>query len=252
LDVANPPAVRSPPGYRGTDGPAARRSRRRAPHGVGGSPSVFLTHGRSLSGWLLPPRPCVPGEARPLDVVREVFPSGQAQRRLTATYPLPDFRSPSGTGRRPCRRPRPATPLVGFVPLRRISSRGVRSTRVFQARHLPAPGFLTLLPVCSSPSRVGLSHPTNAHGVCSSGRSPLDEVAGSSPTPSPPIVTQGLPKEVPSRFQGLAPADSPFAPGGRPDPKAADALLSFHPLQGLTFLAVGRLPNPIPSCAWGP
>lgn len=54
---------------------------------------------------------------------------------------------------------------MGLFPLRRISSRGVRSTRACLTRHLPTSGFLTLLPVCSSSGRVGLFHPTNAHGV---------------------------------------------------------------------------------------
>jgi len=43
---------------------------------------------------------------------------------------------------------------------------GVRLTREFpNSRHLPASGFLTLLPVCSPRSRPGLFHPGNAHRV---------------------------------------------------------------------------------------
>jgi hypothetical protein len=46
-----------------------------------------------------------------------------------------------------------------------MSSRGVRSSRAYRARHLPASGFPTLLRIYSSPGLQGLFHPCNAHGV---------------------------------------------------------------------------------------
>jgi hypothetical protein len=103
-------------------------------------------------------------------------PKGSGPRGLPTGTAAQERRSPSasrsqasaplqGQTIRPCQWPKPKAPLVGFGPLRRISSREVRSTRGSHTRHLPTTGFLTLLPDYSLPGRVGLFHPTNAHGV---------------------------------------------------------------------------------------
>jgi hypothetical protein len=156
-----------------------------------------------------------------------------------------------GRAQRPSRSPQRSAPLLGFGPLRRISSRGVRSTRAFHTRHLPASGFLTLLPVCSSSGRVGLFHPTNAHGVSlfrafpsrRGGRLVTDRV--------PSCRCRWAPKRPPVGSRGFLPVESPFTPAGGLDPKAAGTLLSFHPLQGSTRPAMGTASRPLPSCASG-
>jgi hypothetical protein len=133
----------------------------------------------------------------------EVFaPRPPAGSKKPPDETLPGFRSTSGTdptalpwtshspsggcrifsrhrpvSQRPVTRRWPATrslaPLLEFLPLRRMSSRGVRSTRACLTRHLPAPGFLTLLPACSSSSPAGLFRPANALGVVPSKAFPL-------------------------------------------------------------------------------
>ena len=173
-----------------------------------------------------------------------------------ASYPTPHIRSQTsaplqGRTRRPCQTPRRSAPLLGFGPLRRISSRGVRSTRAFHTRHLPASGFFTLLPACSSSGRVGLFHPTNAHGVPPfrvfpsrrGGRLVTDRI--------PSCHCRWAPRRPPVGSRGFLPDESPFTPSGGLDPQAAGTLLSFRPLQGTTYPAMGTASRPLPSCASG-
>jgi hypothetical protein len=59
-----------------------------------------------------------------------------------------------------------------------------RFTRVYLARHLPASGFLTLLPVCFLQNLPALFHAGSAHGVFLQGLSPsqsLRPLSGSVP-----------------------------------------------------------------------
>jgi hypothetical protein len=156
-----------------------------------------------------------------------------------------------GRARRPCRPPQRSAPLVGFGPLRRISSRGVRSTRAFHTRHLPATGFLTLLPACSSSGRVGLFHPTNAHGVSLFRAFPSRRGDRLVTDRVPSCRCRWAPKRPSVGSRGLLPDESPFTPPGGLDPRAAATLLSFHPLQGSTFPAMGTASRPLPSCALG-
>jgi len=131
---------------------------------------------------------------------RDRQPKSQTRRliRSQASAPL------QGRTERPCHRPKPIAPLMGSAPLRRMCSRGVRSTRACLTRHLPASGFLTLLPAYSSSGRVGLFHPTNALGVSPSKAFPLRPgwPAHANPFPS---CRYRSPQAAPGRLQGLPP-----------------------------------------------
>ena len=134
-----------------------------------------------------------------------------------------------------------------------MSSRGVRSTRACLTRHLPAPGFFTLLPAFSSSGPVGLSHPTNAHGVCPPG--PFPSVRGDRliAGPFPSCRCRAPPRRRPVGSKGLLPNGDPFLPAGGLALQAVDALLGFQrPPQGSTRPAMGSASRPLPSCALGP
>jgi hypothetical protein len=83
--------------------------------------------------------------------------------------PLVRLRSPSEFDRPVL--PRPPTvagavaPSMGFCFPSTSSDRGVHSTRVYLARYVPLPGFRNLLAAYSSPTLVGLFHPTDAPGI---------------------------------------------------------------------------------------
>ena len=154
---------------------------------------------------------------------------------------------------RPCQWPKPEAPLVGFGPLRRMSSREVRSTRASHTRHLPATGFLTLLPACSLSGPVGLFHPTNAHGVRPFRAFPLRPRWPALHRPFPLLPLPGSAEAGAGRLQGFAPGRRSVATrSGVTPPGGPDALLGFHPPQGTTGPAMGAASRPLPSRASGP
>jgi len=214
--------------------------------------------GRSLSAWLLPPRPWHRNGQHPERSHRPEAWTPRSSRQdrsfgaMTAPSPIRSqaLRSPAGTAIQPSHRPRPMAPLMGFVPLRRISSREVRFTRGLRPRHLPAPGFLPLLRACSLPGRVGLFRPTNVHGVPTlQGLPPPSGVAGSSPTLSPPGVTARHENAPPGPLQGLAPArrSVPLVRRFRPDDGPIPSWAFSLPR--VSSLRMGAASRPLPSRA---
>jgi hypothetical protein len=215
------------------------------------------SRGLSISPSLLALRPGPKPEGLGAQTARWPGPRGlSAGTMYAAGCPTPHIRSQTsaplqGQASRPCQPPRRSAPLLGFGPLRRISSRGVRSTRAFHTRHLPASGFLTLLPAYSSSGRVGLFHPTNAHGVSPFRVFPSRRGDRLVTDRVPSCRCRWAPKRPPVGSRGFLPDESPFTPSGGLDPKEAGTLLSFHPLQGSTFPAMGTASRPLPSCALG-
>jgi hypothetical protein len=123
----------------------------------------------------------------------EVFPPGPWTWSAKLQDPsAPRLALPFRDGHQPCHRPKPTAPLMGSAPLRRISSREVRSTRAcqspppsgFRVSH-PLAGFLPL-----GPCGLVSSH-KRPWGFTLQGLSPPPGVTGSSPAPSPLAVTVG-------------------------------------------------------------
>jgi hypothetical protein len=77
----------------------------------------------------------------------------------------------------PLVRPKPDSrpPPMGFLPLQRMTARGVHDSRVYLARFVPPSGFLTLLTVCSSPCLPALFHAGTLMGFHPPGVSPPGE-----------------------------------------------------------------------------
>jgi hypothetical protein len=77
----------------------------------------------------------------------------------------------------PLARPKPDSrpPPMDFLPLQRITARGVHDSRVYLARFVPPSGFLTLLTVSSSPCLPALFHAGTLMGFHPPGVSPLRE-----------------------------------------------------------------------------
>jgi hypothetical protein len=77
----------------------------------------------------------------------------------------------------PLARPKPDSrpPPMGFLPLQRMTARGVHDSRVYLARFVPPTGFLTLLTAYSSPRLPALFHAGTLMGFYPPGVSPLRE-----------------------------------------------------------------------------
>jgi hypothetical protein len=102
--------------------------------------------------------------------------------------------------------------LLGLRSPSALAAREARFSRVCRTRHLPAPGFPTLLPVCFFPNLPALFHAGNALGVFPSGPFPLAEPSVPSGHGTFLVLTvahvrsrlPGNPPDRLSRLQGLA------------------------------------------------
>jgi hypothetical protein len=106
-----------------------------------------------------------------------VFPPSKLPRQalnLDAAPPL-RLRSPPESNRAWVPPDKPAAALLGLRSPSALAAREARYPRVCLTRHLPAPGFPTLLPVCFFPNLPALFHAGNALGVFPSGPFPPAE-----------------------------------------------------------------------------
>jgi hypothetical protein len=128
---------------------------------------------------------------------------------------------------------------MGFSPLRRMRQSGAHFTRVCLTRYVALSGFLNLLALCFSRRLPALFHAGNAHGVPPFRAFPpppsLDSLSGSRsllPSTAANGSTSG-----PLAGGGSVASTSLFRVSPKPD-----ALLGFHPLQGVPLSRDGA-PN---------
>lgn len=127
-----------------------------------------------------------------------------------------------------------------------------RFTRVCLARHLPSPGFRTLLTAYVFQNLPALFHAGNAHGVFPSGLFPLTEPShpfGCGCLPDVGPARSHHPKRTPDRhrragslaFKALLPVRIRHLPDRFDPNRKAAALLGFRPSRGFLPAAARRL-----------
>lgn len=211
--------------------------------------------GRSPIGWLRPPHPCACVRPHTVALASRSSRQDRSNEDMTPRYesalrlPLPSKDDET-------------TPPPRGGSLHEVSSpttfehRGVRSTRAYLTRHLPASGFLTLLPVYSSPGLPACFIRLTSLGLDPSRFSPVGELARLFAGRFPSWRYRSSSDEsddVPPTSGAFSQRQSVRIPGsllretGRPIPSWAWSLSRVRPP-----LPGGRFPDPSPHAleAW--
>jgi len=142
------------------------------------------------------------------------------------------------------------TALLGFFPPSALRVAGARFPRVCLARHLPAPGFSTLLPACFSYHLPDHFQTGNALGVHPPGLFPLVEFSCSLEQDLPPDITLRSQFGLNHQNSNALPdqlSSGPHSPQGSETPSETSFRCSSRPLPSWVFCLLRTSPPTRPA-----